>query len=96
MARPCPAAPTYHRRQPEQTVLYRTIATHLPTFLARTSVTAACSPIAAERQPLRQPSRSAGPSWRSPRRHLTPRRAVAIFHASPGARDSPSLADSNG
>jgi hypothetical protein len=37
MARPCPAAPTYQRRQPEQTVLYRTIATHLPTFLARTA-----------------------------------------------------------
>jgi hypothetical protein len=36
MARPCPAAPTYQRRQPEQTVLYRTIAAHLPTFLART------------------------------------------------------------
>jgi hypothetical protein len=30
----CPRA-TYQRRQPEQTVLYRTIATHLPTFLAR-------------------------------------------------------------
>ena len=26
MARPCPAAPTYQHRQPEQTVLYRTIA----------------------------------------------------------------------
>jgi hypothetical protein len=36
MARPCPAAPTYQRRQPEQTVLYRAIAAHLPTFLART------------------------------------------------------------
>ena len=32
----CPRA-TYQRRQPEQTVLYRTIATHLPTFLARTA-----------------------------------------------------------
>jgi hypothetical protein len=28
---------TYQRRQPEQTVLYRAIATHLPTFLARTA-----------------------------------------------------------
>ena len=37
MARPCPAAPTYQRRQPEQTVLYRTIAAHLPAFLARTA-----------------------------------------------------------
>jgi hypothetical protein len=35
MARRCPAAPTYRRRQPEQTVLYRTIAAHLPAFLAR-------------------------------------------------------------
>jgi hypothetical protein len=32
----CPRA-TYQRRQPEQTVLYRTIARHLPTFLARTA-----------------------------------------------------------
>jgi hypothetical protein len=30
------ARATYQRRQPEQTVLYRTIAAHLPTFLART------------------------------------------------------------
>ena len=30
----CPRA-TYRRRQPEQTVLYRTIAAHLPAFLAR-------------------------------------------------------------
>ena len=37
MARPCATAPTYQRRQPERTVLYRTIATHLPTFLARTA-----------------------------------------------------------
>jgi Putative transposase/Transposase zinc-binding domain/Resolvase, N terminal domain len=37
MARPCPATPTYQRRQPEQTVLYRTIAAHLPAFLARTT-----------------------------------------------------------
>lgn len=37
MARPCPAAPTYRRHQPEQTVLYRTIAAHLPAFLARTT-----------------------------------------------------------
>jgi len=37
MARPCPAAPTYQRRQPEQTVLYRTIAAYLPTFLERTA-----------------------------------------------------------
>jgi hypothetical protein len=36
-ARPCPAAPTYQRRQPERTVLYRTIAAHLPTFLAPTA-----------------------------------------------------------
>jgi hypothetical protein len=36
MARLCPAAPTYQRCQPEQTVLYRTIAAHLPTFLVRT------------------------------------------------------------
>jgi hypothetical protein len=33
----CPAAATYQRRQPERTVLYRTIATHLPTFRARTA-----------------------------------------------------------
>jgi hypothetical protein len=33
----CPAAPTYQRRQPERTVLYRTIQAHLPTFLARTA-----------------------------------------------------------
>jgi hypothetical protein len=32
----CPRA-TYQRRQPEQTVLFRAIATHLPTFLARTA-----------------------------------------------------------
>ena len=32
----CPRA-TYQRRQPEQTVLYRTIAAHLPSFLARTA-----------------------------------------------------------
>jgi hypothetical protein len=37
MPAPCPAVPTYQRRQPERTVLYRTIATHLPTFLARTA-----------------------------------------------------------
>jgi hypothetical protein len=37
MARPCPVAPTSQRRQSEETVLYRTIATHLPTFLARTA-----------------------------------------------------------
>ena len=37
MARPCLAARTYQRRQPERTLLYRTIATHLPTFLARTA-----------------------------------------------------------
>ena len=37
MAHPCLTAPTYQRRQPEQTVLYRTIAAHLPTFLARTA-----------------------------------------------------------
>ena len=33
----CPAAPPYQRRQPEHTVLYRTIETHLPTFLAHTA-----------------------------------------------------------
>ena len=33
----CRARAIYQRRQPEQTVLYRTIATHLPTFLARTA-----------------------------------------------------------
>ncbi len=32
----CPRA-TYQRRQPEQTVLYRTIAAHLPAFLAGTA-----------------------------------------------------------
>lgn len=32
MPRPCPVRPTYQRRQPEQTVLYRTL-----TFLARTA-----------------------------------------------------------
>jgi hypothetical protein len=37
MARPCPAASTYQRRRPEQSVLYRTIATHLATFLACTA-----------------------------------------------------------
>jgi hypothetical protein len=37
MARPCPAVPSYQRRQPEQTVLYRAIAAHLPAFLARTT-----------------------------------------------------------
>jgi hypothetical protein len=33
----CPAAPAYQRRQPEHTVLYRTIEAHLPTFLAHTA-----------------------------------------------------------
>jgi Transposase zinc-binding domain/Putative transposase len=33
----CPAAPTYQRRQPEHTVLYRTIEAHLPSFLAHTA-----------------------------------------------------------
>jgi len=28
----CPTAPTYQRRQPEHTVLYRTVEAHLPTF----------------------------------------------------------------
>jgi len=37
MARPCAAKSPYQRRQPEHTVLYRTIAAHLPTFLARTA-----------------------------------------------------------
>jgi hypothetical protein len=32
----CPRAP-YQRRQPEETVLYQTIAAHLPTFLSRTA-----------------------------------------------------------
>ena len=32
----CPRA-IYQRRQPEQTVLYRTIAAHLPAFLVRTA-----------------------------------------------------------
>jgi hypothetical protein len=32
----CPRA-TYQRHQPEHTVLYRTIAAHLPAFLARTA-----------------------------------------------------------
>ena len=31
------ARATYQRRQPEQTVLYQTIAAHLPAFLARTA-----------------------------------------------------------
>ena len=30
------ARATYQRRQPEQTVLYRTVQAHLSTFLART------------------------------------------------------------
>ena len=33
----CRTRATYQRRQPEQTVLDRTIAAHLPTFLARTA-----------------------------------------------------------
>ena len=33
----CPATVTYQRRQPEHTVLYRTIEAHLPTFLAHTA-----------------------------------------------------------
>ena len=33
----CPAAPTYQHRQPEHTVLYRTIEAHLATFLAHTA-----------------------------------------------------------
>jgi len=33
----CAAAPTYERRQPEGTVLYRTVRAHLGTFLARTA-----------------------------------------------------------
>jgi len=37
MLRPCTATPTYQRRQPEHTVLYRTIQAHLPTFLAQTA-----------------------------------------------------------
>jgi Transposase zinc-binding domain len=32
----CAATPTYQRRQPEQTALYRTVEAHLPTFLAQT------------------------------------------------------------
>lgn len=37
MSPPCRATRAYERRQPEQTVLYRTIAAYLPTFLARTA-----------------------------------------------------------
>ena len=37
MSQPCAAPPSYHRRTPEHTVLYRTIAAHLPAFLARTA-----------------------------------------------------------
>ena len=33
----CPAAPTYQPRQPEHTVLYPTIESRLPTFLAHTA-----------------------------------------------------------
>ena len=33
----CAATVTYQRRQPEHTVLYRTIEAHLPTFLAQTA-----------------------------------------------------------
>ena len=33
----CPAAPTYQRREPERSVLYRTIQAHLETFLAQTA-----------------------------------------------------------
>jgi hypothetical protein len=33
----CAATPTYQRRQPDQTVLYRTVEAHLPTFLAQTA-----------------------------------------------------------
>ena len=33
----CLSAATYQRRQPERTVLYRTIHTHLAAFLARTA-----------------------------------------------------------
>ncbi len=33
----CAATPTYQRRQPEQTVLYRTVQAHLETFLAQTA-----------------------------------------------------------
>lgn len=33
----CPAAPTYQRRTPETSVLYRTVQAHLETFLARTA-----------------------------------------------------------
>ncbi|MBI3457950.1 MAG: hypothetical protein HY002_19405 [Candidatus Rokubacteria bacterium] len=33
----CPAAPTYQRRRPEHSVLYRTIQAHLASFLAQTA-----------------------------------------------------------
>jgi hypothetical protein len=33
----CPAAPTYQRREPERSVLYRTIQAHFETFLAQTA-----------------------------------------------------------
>ena len=33
----CAATPTSQRRQPEQTVLYRTVQAHLETFLAQTA-----------------------------------------------------------
>jgi hypothetical protein len=33
----CAAAPTYQRRQPGQTVLYRTVQAHLETFFARSA-----------------------------------------------------------
>jgi hypothetical protein len=37
MTKRCAVTLTYQRRQPERTVLYRTIETHLPTFLAQTA-----------------------------------------------------------
>lgn len=33
----CPAAPTDQRREPEHTVLYQTVQTHLQTFLGQTA-----------------------------------------------------------
>ena len=54
MARPCPAAATNQRHQPERTVLDRTIATHLPTFFARPTPNASGVSVC-----LRAPSSSA-------------------------------------
>lgn len=37
--------PTYERRQPEESVLYRTLEAHLDTFLARTGLYVAHPPV---------------------------------------------------